>query len=253
MRRMGGLRVLGDKVEFDADAWKLLRQTLRDVEDTEGAHLGRALAGPLASQLRDLTDGRYRNLHLNPLLKVEGVDVGAHETSGADVLTALSAGIRDQLATLIRVAIAEGSGSAIIVEDHLVHGDPERLGWFWQALMKAALKAQVIVLTCRTRDYPSEGEIPQAGAHLDLARGTIRAIVPSRSTAIDVPERRAFGHAAASCYEIERAWNACCHGRADDPAAPGAACRFLALPSSHAAGRAMGNGPARATIRTAAS
>jgi hypothetical protein len=164
------------EVEVEADAWKLLRDTLRAVENEEGAHLGRALAGPLTARFRELTADRYPTLLLNSLLKVEAVSAATTQATGPDVLAALSVGTRDQLATLIRLAIAEELGSAIVLDDHLVHSDPRRLSWFRQALVKAAVKTQVIVLTCRPQDYLSEAEMPQATASLDLAGGAIRAV-----------------------------------------------------------------------------
>lgn len=164
------------EVEVEAEAWKLLRNTLRDVENEEGAHLGRALAGPLTARFRELTADRYQTLLLNPLLKVEAVGAATTQATGPDVLAALSVGTRDQLATLIRLAIAEELGSAIVLDDHLVHSDPERLSWFRQALVKAAVKAQVIVLTCRPQDYLSDAEMPETMPSLDRAGGAIRAV-----------------------------------------------------------------------------
>jgi uncharacterized protein YhaN len=163
-------------VEVEAEAWKLLRDTMRAVENEEGAHLGRALAGPLTAKFRDLTADRYQTLLLDPLLKVEAVSAATTQATGPDVLAALSVGTRDQLATLIRLTIAEELGSAIVLDDHLVHSDPKRLSWFRQALSKAAVKAQVIVLTCRPQDYLSETEMPETAPYLDLAGGAIRAI-----------------------------------------------------------------------------
>jgi uncharacterized protein YhaN len=164
------------EVEVDADAWKLLRDTLREVENEEGAHLGRALAGPLTAKFRELTADRYPTLLLNPLLKVEAVGAGTTQATGPDVLAALSVGTRDQLATLIRLAIAEELGSAVVLDDHLVHSDPRRLEWFRQALVKAAVRTQVIILTCRPQDYLSAAEMPEAGSFIDLAGGAIRAV-----------------------------------------------------------------------------
>ncbi|MEO8179433.1 MAG: hypothetical protein ABI895_11440 [Deltaproteobacteria bacterium] len=168
------------EVGVDAEAWKLLRDTLREVENEEGAHLGRALAGPLTAKFRDLTAGRYHTLLLNPLLRVEAVGAATTQATGPEVLAALSVGTRDQLATLIRLTIAEELGSAIVLDDHLVHSDRQRLEWFRQALSRAAVKAQVIVLTCRPQDYLTEAEMPVTASYLDLAGGSIRAIDLSR-------------------------------------------------------------------------
>jgi uncharacterized protein YhaN len=163
------------EVDVEADAWKLLRDTMRTVENEEGAHLGRALAAPLAAKFRELTADRYRTLALSPLLKMDGVSAGTQAT-GHEVLAALSVGTRDQLATLVRLAIAEELGSAIILDDHLVHSDPTRLAWFRQALVKTAVRTQVVVLTCRPQDYLTVAEMPRDAPSIDLAGGAIRAI-----------------------------------------------------------------------------
>jgi hypothetical protein len=162
------------ELEVDADAHKLLLDTLREVENAEGAHLGRALSVPVAARFRDLTDGRYGALNLTSALKTEGVrPVGA---GASDVLEALSVGTRDQLATLIRLAIAEQLNSAIVLDDHLVQTDPKRLAWFRDVLRRTSLRAQVIVLTCRPEDYLQPDELPNETAVRDVAGGTIRAI-----------------------------------------------------------------------------
>ncbi len=68
------------------------------------------------------------------------------------------------------------SGSAIVLDDHLVHSDPKRLEWFRQALVKAAVRTRVIILTCRPQDYLSDAEMPEATPFIDLAGGAIRAV-----------------------------------------------------------------------------
>ena len=164
------------ELEVDADAWKLLRDTLREVENDEGAHLGRALAGPVTTRFEELTGGRYRGLRLDAALKSEALEATATSTSGDQVLDALSVGTRDQLAVLIRLTIADQLKSTIVLDDHLVHTDPARLLWFRGMLQRTAVNTQVIVLTCRPEDYlPHEGLLIDTQIH-DAAAGTIRAI-----------------------------------------------------------------------------
>jgi DNA repair exonuclease SbcCD ATPase subunit len=167
-------------LELDADAWKLLLETLREVENEEGAHLGRALAGPVTTRFAELTSGRYGNLRLDAALKAEAVDVAGGGAQGADVLEALSVGTRNQLATLIRLTIADQLKSAIVLDDHLVNSDPRRLAWFRDVLMKTALNAQIIILTCRPEDYLTRDELPAETATRDLAGGAIRAVDVAR-------------------------------------------------------------------------
>lgn len=163
-------------LEVDADAWKLLRDTLREVENEEGAHLGRALAGPVALRFEELTSGRYHGLRLDAALKAEGVEAVSGNATGGQVLDMLSVGTRDQLATLIRLTIADELRSTIILDDHLVNTDPIRLLWFREVLRRTSVNTQVIVLTCRAEDYLSSDEVPVDTAMRDLAAGTVRAI-----------------------------------------------------------------------------
>ena len=164
------------EMEIDADAWKLLHDTLRGVENNESVHLGRALAGPVAARLAELTGGRYSNLRLDTGLKTEGVDAAGINTPGDAVLEFLSVGTRDQLAALIRLTIADQIRSAIVLDDHLVHSDRTRLLWFRGVLQKTAVNAQVIVLTCRAEDYIGPDELPDGAVVRDVAAGTIRTI-----------------------------------------------------------------------------
>ena len=163
-------------LEVDAEAWKLLRSTLVEVEKKEGAHLGRALAGAVTARFAELTGSRYGNLRLDPGLRTEGVEVAGVRAPGADVLGALSVGTRNQLATIVRLAIADQLGASIILDDHLVHTDPTRLVWFREALRGTAHSAQVIILTCRPEDYLAREDLPQDAAMRDLGGGSIRAI-----------------------------------------------------------------------------
>ena len=142
-------------LELDAEGWKLLRDTLKDCEASGVQHLGRALGGEVARRFGELTQGRYGDLDLNPHLRVQHIAAGG----GQRAVDVLSVGTRDQLATLLRLAIAERIGSAIILDDQLVQSDPARLGWFRTALHQAAALVQVIVLTCRQEDYSTSSAV----------------------------------------------------------------------------------------------
>lgn len=168
------------ELEIDADAWKLLRDTLREVENEEGAHLGRALAIPVTARFEELTAGRYRGLRLDAALKAQALEAMTTSVGGDEVLEALSEGTRGQLAVLIRLTIADQLKSTIVLDDHLVHTDSSRLLWFRDVLQKTAVNTQVIVLTCRGEDYLSHDELPVDTASNDAAAGTIRAINVAR-------------------------------------------------------------------------
>jgi DNA repair exonuclease SbcCD ATPase subunit len=180
VRRLEEARLVAEgqqrALEVDADAWKLLRDTLRTVENEEGAHLGRALAGPVGLRFEELTGGRYRDLQLDASLKAEGLGVVGATAEARSVMEALSVGTRSQLAALVRLTIADQLRSAIVLDDHLVHTDVSRLSWFHDFLRKIAVNAQIVVITCRPHDY-LVGLDPSAEAPvLDLAGGTLRAV-----------------------------------------------------------------------------
>jgi chromosome segregation ATPase len=124
---------------------------IQSVEAARASHLGRTLGGPITEAFRALTGGRYGQLGLDPDLKTR--DIAA--VGAARDVSDLSVGTREQLATLIRVAIAGHLQTALILDDQLVHSDPERLNWFRQQLRASAGEHghQVIVLTCRPADY----------------------------------------------------------------------------------------------------
>jgi hypothetical protein len=164
------------ELEVDADAWMLLRDTLREVENEEGAHLGRALSGPVSKKFEELTAGRYKDLRFDAALKTEALSLGGAPGAGSEVLSALSVGTRNQLATLIRLTLAAQLQTTIVLDDHLVHTDPLRLAWFRETLMKTAVSTQVIILTCRPEDYlPKEG-LPTKSPERGSSAGAVRAI-----------------------------------------------------------------------------
>jgi DNA repair exonuclease SbcCD ATPase subunit len=177
------------ELEVDGEGWKMLRDTLREAENEEGTHLGRALAVPVGERFAKLTQGRYGGLLLDAAMRAEGLEASAASAEAADVLQALSVGTRGQLAALIRLSVADQLRSAVILDDHLVHTDDERLDWFGKTLLGVAVNAQVVVITCRPHAYLAAGLLPaQAAACVDLAAGTIRAVDLGRSLRRYAPE-----------------------------------------------------------------
>lgn len=70
----------------------------------------------------------------------------------------LSTGAREQVAVITRLALAEilrgaGHPAAVILDDALVNTDEERLERMHLVLHRAAEQLQVLVLTCRERDF----------------------------------------------------------------------------------------------------
>lgn len=154
-----------ERERTERGALRLLRE-IENVEEERATHLGRALAGPVTGAFRALTDGRYGLISLAPGLKTEHVE--AH--GGARQLEHLSVGTREQLAILLRLAIAGYLQTAVVLDDQLVHSDTERLAWFSDRLRASAREHdhQVIIFTCRPGDYLSR-EADSAVTVVDLA------------------------------------------------------------------------------------
>lgn len=161
------------QVELEYDGWKLLLETLRASESSEGAHLGRALAGPVSTRFAQLTSGRYGNLELGAHLDATGLRVAGEVRE----IRALSAGTQDQLATLLRLCIAEQLHSAIVLDDHLSQSDPARVAWFNAILRSAAQQVQIVLITCRPAELLAADEFPRPGEIACTgAAGLLRAV-----------------------------------------------------------------------------
>lgn len=159
-------------VEIEYDAWQLLTEKLREAENTEGTHLGEALSQPVTERFTKLTAGRYGKLEVAPNLHAEGLLVAGKLRE----LGALSVGTQEQLATLLRLTIAEQLGSMLLLDDHLTQTDAARSEWFREILREHASKAQVIVLTCRPQDYLRKEDLPPEGDVTAFrAAGIVRA------------------------------------------------------------------------------
>lgn len=156
----------------DVDGWQLLRDTLRAVETEQGQHLGVALGGAIEQRLRRLTEGRYGRLELDRDLRTSGLRAAGEPRA----IELLSEGLKEQLATLVRLAIAEHLRTMVLLDDHLAQTDPQRVEWFRDLLREVGGKVQIVVLTCRPRDYLDERELADGTPVFDSADGRVRAI-----------------------------------------------------------------------------
>ncbi len=161
------------QIEVEFEAWKMLVETLRASESTEGAHLGRALAGPVSARFHQLTGGRYGGIEFGAHLEAAGLQAAGELRE----ISALSAGTQDQLATLLRLCIAEQLHSAIVLDDHLSQSDPARVAWFNAILRTAAQQVQIILITCRPAELLGADEFPRKGEpSFTGAAGLIRSV-----------------------------------------------------------------------------
>lgn len=158
--------------ERDYDAYRLLLETMRAVENEQGAHLGRLLEVPVSDRFERLTEGRYRQVGLDAGLGLSGISVAGRPRAHAE----LSEGTREQLATILRLCIAEYLETALVLDDHLAQTHRQRAEWFRSTLREAAQRIQIVVLTARPEDYLAESEMCDGVPCKDVSAGGVRAI-----------------------------------------------------------------------------
>src|SRR5690606_11248651 len=82
----------------------------------------------------------------------------------SEPFSGLSLGAREQMAVVTRLALADilrdsGQGCCVVLDDALVNADDGRLERMRLVLGKAAEQQQIIILSCRERDFAGM-EIP---------------------------------------------------------------------------------------------
>lgn len=140
------------ELELDYQGWQLLHETLSEAERESAAHLGSALVQPVSERIASLTAGRYGELALGPQLDATGIELGGSERD----FGTLSVGTREQIALVLRLAIAEALGAFLVLDDQLTQTDERRMEWTRRLLRQVAEDSQVIVLTCHPLDYEAE-------------------------------------------------------------------------------------------------
>ena len=142
------------EVEIEYGAWKLLLETLREAEAEDAVHLGKALVEPVSRRVSELTGGAYGEVAIAPTLSTESIEAAGSKRE----LSRLSVGTRDQLATVLRLTIAEKLGSTVVLDDQLVQSDPSRMRWLYEFMVQCAKEFQILVLTCHPDRYdPADG------------------------------------------------------------------------------------------------
>jgi uncharacterized protein YhaN len=139
------------------EASRHLLELLEAGETKRSSHLGRCLATPVAERFLALTGDLYAHVNLDPDLRLEGFVAAGGQHSVEE----LSIGTREQLATIVRLAIAAQLKTAVLLDDQLVHSDSGRIEWFRNQLRNSVREHdhQVVVMTCRLSDYADDHEI----------------------------------------------------------------------------------------------
>jgi hypothetical protein len=160
--------------EIDYEAWKLLLEQMKLADADQASNLGLTLAPAIAERFQALTNQRYETIQLDASLATEGVLVeGTLRDSDR-----MSVGTREQLSTLYRLCLAEYLQTVVVLDDQLVQSDENRMEWFRSLLTEKGKLFQIVVFTCRPRDYLEKGAIVPKGKSqfLDSSDGSIRAI-----------------------------------------------------------------------------
>ena len=146
-----------EAIERKAKAIKLLYDTLRDTE----RQAKDAFLGPVRNRVQPYLDLLLPGADLE--LGQDTLDIHhLHRGDLHEPFDCLSIGTREQLAILTRLAFADllrerGQPAAVILDDALAYSDCSRFDRMQLVLRKAARNLQVLVLTCRERDYIGRG------------------------------------------------------------------------------------------------
>lgn len=144
------------RLELDAKAWKLLRDTLQQAE----REAKEVFLAPVTERLQPYMDLVFPDTKLQ--LDDEGMEIAALRRTHDEPFASLSIGTREQIAVLARLALADllrekGKPVVLILDDALVNCDDARFNRMALALRKAAENVQIIILTCHEARYRSLG------------------------------------------------------------------------------------------------
>lgn len=142
------------RLRREANAWKLLESELGAASQS----LRERWAGPVRERLMPLLS-RLLPRAL-PVVDQDSLSLTHLHRDGRDEpFGHLSFGTREQLSVLVRLAFArllaerEGEAPCLLLDDALVHTDEGRLDSMKTLLERAGSEVQIILLTCRPRDY----------------------------------------------------------------------------------------------------
>lgn len=142
-----------NKTRKHSRAIKLLWDTLSETEQSSKDQL----TGPLMIHLEPLIAEVFDDGRLG--ISSASFSITHIDRSGVtEPYDHLSVGTREQLSVLTRLAFANvlaesGVPAIVVLDDALVYSDEERLQKMQQTILRAGKKFQVLILTCRQRDY----------------------------------------------------------------------------------------------------
>lgn len=150
-------RARAARLQREAKAIKLLLETLTAAKQ----EAKEAFISPVLQRLKPHLAVLFPQSEIR--LTQQDLVVSHLHQDGVDVpFEHLSLGTREQLSVLARLAFAEflrenGRPAAVILDEALAYADDQRFDRMRHVLHRAANRLQVIVLTCRERDYTNFG------------------------------------------------------------------------------------------------
>lgn len=156
MCQLANARATAALVEREAKSRELLNQILAEAEHAARECFLRPVSERVQPYLKLLLPGS--ELALDESLHILGLRRNGLE----EKFDSLSLGTREQLAVLTRLAFADllreqGHPATVLLDDAVVYADDSRFDRMLHILQKAAQQLQIIVLTCRERDYQAGG------------------------------------------------------------------------------------------------
>lgn len=142
------------RVRVEARAWQMLRDELQQAETEQRQALVEPVLARIRPWLARLFPGAEPVLDGGTFTLAELRRGGVRESTQR-----LSIGTREQIAVLVRLGLAqllrerEGEAPCLILDDALVYADETRLETMKAILQRASRELQIIILTCRPRDY----------------------------------------------------------------------------------------------------
>lgn len=146
-----------NRIEREALSIKLLYETLKEAE----SQAREQFMEPVSNRMKPYLDLVLPGTSI--LIDKEEMEIRALQRAHAlETFADLSIGTREQLSVLTRLAFAEllkdmNYPAAVILDDALVYSDESRHKRMEEAIKKAAQSVQIIILTCRERDYRDLG------------------------------------------------------------------------------------------------
>lgn len=140
------------RLRHEAEALRLLERTLAAIE----AQAKAAYSAPISRRLGGHLERVFGTSELT--FRDDFAVDALRRAAGAENVTALSDGTREQLSILVRLTFAEilaesGRGVPLVVDDPLAYSDDARLAAVCGELAAASSVPQIIVLTCRERAF----------------------------------------------------------------------------------------------------